>query len=113
MKLYFAAAAAITLLASAPSHATSVMSGGRSNAQDCAMAAGSSSSLTERSLNNGIVACNAAMKDNLSQTAMAGSLVNRGRSWRPVLIFNAPASRHKTPALTLRKQAHSRPATVV
>lgn len=77
MKLYFAAAA-IMLLASAPSQAASVMSGGRGNAQDCAMAAGSSSSLTARGFDNGIAACNAAMKDNLSHTAMAGTLVNRG-----------------------------------
>ena len=79
MKLYFAAAAAaLALLASAPSQAASVMSGGRSNAQDCAMAAGSSSSLTSRSFNNGIAACNAAMKDDLSHVVMAGVLVNRG-----------------------------------
>jgi tetratricopeptide (TPR) repeat protein len=78
MKLYFAAAAALALLASAPSQAASIMSGGRSNAQDCTMAAGSSSSLTTRSFNNGIAACNAAMKDDLSHTAMAGTLVNRG-----------------------------------
>jgi len=79
MKLYFAAAAAaLALLASAPSQAASVMSCGRSNAQDCTMAAASSSSMTERGFNNGIAACNAAMKDNLSHTGMAGTLVNRG-----------------------------------
>ena len=78
MKLYFAAAAALALLASAPSQAASVMSGGRSNAQDCAMAAGSSASLTSRGFNNGIAACNAALKNDLSHTAMAGTLVNRG-----------------------------------
>jgi tetratricopeptide (TPR) repeat protein len=78
MKLYFAAAAALVLLASAPSQAASVMSGGRSNAQDCAMAAGSSSSLTSRGFNNGIAACDAAMKGDLSHTALAGTLVNRG-----------------------------------
>lgn len=77
MKLYFAAAAALALFASAPSQAASVMSVGRSNAQDCAMAA-ASSSLTSRGFNNGIAACNAAMKGGLSHTAMAATLVNRG-----------------------------------
>lgn len=78
MKLFFAAAAAaIALLASVPSQAASVISAGRSNARECAMAAGSSS-LTNRGFTNGIAACNAALKNDLSHTAMAGTLVNRG-----------------------------------
>lgn len=104
MKLYFAAAAAaIALLASAPSQAASVMSAGRSNAEDCAMAAGSSSSLTSLSFSKGIAACNAAMKDNLSHTAMAGTLVNRGiiqasagHDSAAVADFNAAIARDNT-----------------
>ncbi|HVV28712.1 MAG TPA: tetratricopeptide repeat protein [Rhizomicrobium sp.] len=78
MKLYFAAAAAIALFASAPSYATSVMSAGQGVAQDCSIAAKAGASLTERGRANGIAACDAALAGDLSQYGRAGTLVNRG-----------------------------------
>ena len=78
MKLYFAAAAAIALFSSAPVQAVSVMSAGRTVQEDCFRAAASQAPLSERSLNNGIAACNAALSGDLSQLARAGTLVNRG-----------------------------------
>src|SRR5882762_540568 len=77
MKLYFAAAAAIALLASAPSQAASVMSAGRTVQEDCFRAAASPAH-TGRAVANGIAACNMALTGDLSQLARAGSLVNRG-----------------------------------
>jgi tetratricopeptide (TPR) repeat protein len=80
MKLYFAAAAAIALFASAPSQAASVMSAGSTVQEDCFRAAQSQArtSLSERSLGNGIAACNVALTGDMSQLARAGTLVNRG-----------------------------------
>lgn len=77
MKLVFAAAATAALIASMPAHATSVISAGLKPQQECAMAAGQQN-LTQRQWNNAMAACNAALKGDLSQTATAGTLVNRG-----------------------------------
>jgi tetratricopeptide (TPR) repeat protein len=77
MKLYFAAATAIALLASAPSHAASVMSAGRTVQEDCFRTAASQAH-AGRAIANGIVACNRALTGDLSQLARAGTLVNRG-----------------------------------
>jgi|AraplaMF_Col_mMF_1032025.scaffolds.fasta_scaffold00293_2 tetratricopeptide (TPR) repeat protein len=77
MKLVFAAAAAAALIASIPAHAASTMSAGIQPAQECAAAA-ARQSLTERQLNVAMAACNTALKSDLSQTATAGTLVNRG-----------------------------------
>jgi tetratricopeptide (TPR) repeat protein len=80
MKIYFAAAAAITLFASAPSQAASVMSAGSTVQEDCFRAAQSQAraSLSQRSLANGIAACNVALTRDMSQLARVGTLVNRG-----------------------------------
>src|SRR5882757_8752407 len=78
MKLYFAAAAAIALFASAPSQAASVMSAGSTAQEDCFRAAQAHTSPSERSLRNGIAACNVALTGDMSQLARAGTLVNRG-----------------------------------
>jgi tetratricopeptide (TPR) repeat protein len=78
MKLHFAAAAAIALIASAPAHAVSVMSAGKLPVQDCSTAAANAGVMSERAFNNGIAACNAALKGDLSHTAIAATLVNRG-----------------------------------
>ena len=80
MKLYFAAAAAIALFTSAPSQAASVMSAGSTIQEDCFRAAQSQAhaSLSQRSLTNGIAACNVALTGDMSQLARAGTLVNRG-----------------------------------
>jgi tetratricopeptide (TPR) repeat protein len=80
MKFHFAAAAAIALFASAPSQAASVMSAGSTVQQDCFRAAQSQAraSLSQRSLANGIAACNVALAGDMSQLARAGTLVNRG-----------------------------------
>jgi tetratricopeptide (TPR) repeat protein len=102
MKLYFAAAAAIALLASAPSQAASVMSGGQTLQEDCSHAAASQARapLSDRSLRNGIAACNAALTGDLSQLARAGTLVNRGvlqvaagRNDAAIADFNAGLAR--------------------
>jgi tetratricopeptide (TPR) repeat protein len=77
MKLYFAAAAATALLASAPSQAASVMSAGRTVQEDCFRAA-TSQAQTGRAIANGIAACNVALTGDMSQLARAGTLVNRG-----------------------------------
>jgi len=77
MKLYFAATAAIALLASAPAQAASVMSAGRTVQEDCFRAAASPAH-TDRAVANGIAACNMALTGDLSQLARAGTLVNRG-----------------------------------
>ena len=77
MKLYFAAATAIALLASAPSQAASVMSAGRTVQEDCFRAA-TSPAPTGRAIANGIAACNVALTGDMSQLARAGTLVNRG-----------------------------------
>jgi hypothetical protein len=68
MKLYFAAAAAIAVFASAPSQAASVMSAGSTVQEDCFRATQSQAHapLSERSLRNGIAACNAALTGDLS-----------------------------------------------
>src|SRR5258706_9870162 len=80
MKIYFAAAAAIAVLASAPAHAVSVMSAGQTVQEDCFRAAQSQARapLSQRSLANGIAACNVALTGDMSQLARAGTLVNRG-----------------------------------
>jgi len=80
MKLYFAAAAALALFATAPSQAASVMSAGSTVQEDCFRAAQlhARTSLSERSLRNGIAACNAALTGDMSQLTRAGTLVNRG-----------------------------------
>ena len=77
MKLYFAAAA-IALLAAAPSYAQSVMETGQPVREDCFRAAKAAQSLSERGLRLGITACNAALAGDLGQQARAGTLVNRG-----------------------------------
>jgi tetratricopeptide (TPR) repeat protein len=77
MKLYFAAAAA-ALLASMPVHAASVMSAGLKPAQECAIAAAKADALTPRQVNTALGVCNQAVAGDLSQLAMAGTLVNRG-----------------------------------
>jgi len=77
MKLYFAAAAALALLASAPSQAASVMSAGGTVQEDCFRAA-TSQAQTGRAIANGIAACNVALTGDMSQLARAGTLVNRG-----------------------------------
>jgi tetratricopeptide (TPR) repeat protein len=80
MKIYFAAAAAIALFASAPSQAASVMSAGSTVQEDCFRAAQSQARapLSQRSLANGIAACKVALTGDMSQLARAGTLVNRG-----------------------------------
>jgi tetratricopeptide (TPR) repeat protein len=80
MKIYFAAAAAIAVLASAPAHAVTVMSAGSTVQEDCFRAAQSQAraSLSQRSLANGIAACNVALTRDMSQLARVGTLVNRG-----------------------------------
>lgn len=75
MKLYFVAATAIALLASAPSQAASVMSAGRTVQEDCFRAV---QSHTARAIADGIAACNRALTGDMSQLARAGTLVNRG-----------------------------------
>lgn len=77
MKMIFAAAATAALFASMPAKATSVMSTGLKPAQECAIAAGKQN-LTDRQLRVAMAACDTALTDGLSQTAMAGTLVNRG-----------------------------------
>jgi len=77
MKLHFAAAAAIALLASSPSYAASVMSAGQTVQEDCFRAA-QSQSLSERQVRLGLSACDAALTGDMSQLARAGTLVNRG-----------------------------------
>src|SRR5690349_6076548 len=77
MKLYFAAAASIALLASSPSYAVSVMSAGQSVQEDCFRAA-QTQSPSERQVRLGLSACNAALTGDMSQLVRAGTLVNRG-----------------------------------
>ena len=77
MKMLFAAAAAAALFASMPADATSVVSAGLKPVQECAIAAGKQN-LTDRQMRVAMAACDAALKGDLSQTAMAGTLVNRG-----------------------------------
>jgi tetratricopeptide (TPR) repeat protein len=107
MKLYFAAAAALALLASAPAHSASVMSAGSTVQEDCFRAAADQARarLSERALNNGIAACSVALTGDLSQQALAGTLVNRGilqvaagRDSAAVADFNAALARD--PSLT-------------
>jgi len=80
MKLYFAAAAAMALLASSPSYAVSVMSAGQTVQEDCFRAAQTQAraSLSERQLRLGLSACDAALTGDMPQLARAGTLVNRG-----------------------------------
>jgi tetratricopeptide (TPR) repeat protein len=80
MKIYFAAAAAIAVFASAPAHAVSVMSVGQTVQEDCFRAAQSQvrAPLSQRSLANGIAACNVALTGDMSQLARTRTLVNRG-----------------------------------
>lgn len=77
MKMIFAAAAVAALIASMPAHATSVVSAGLKPAQECTTAAGKLG-LTERQMRNAMAACDAALQGDLSQTAIAGTLINRG-----------------------------------
>lgn len=77
MKSIFAAAATAALIASMPAHANSVISAGLKPVQECAIAAGKQN-LTGRQLAKAMAACNAALNSDLSQTAVAGTLVNRG-----------------------------------
>lgn len=78
MKMIFAAAAAAAaLFASMPANAASVISAGMKPAQECAVAAGQLN-LTDRQMRAGMAACDAALADDLSRTARAGTLVNRG-----------------------------------
>ena len=77
MKLHFAAAAAIALLASSPSYAASVMSAGSTVQEDCFRAA-QIQSPSERQLRQGLSACDAALTGDMSQQVRAGTLVNRG-----------------------------------
>src|SRR6266702_4800760 len=86
MKLYFAAAAAIALFASAPSQAASVMSAGSTVQEECFRAAQSQARapLSLRSLGNGIAAGNdtAAIADFDAGLArnidLAAGYMNRG-----------------------------------
>jgi tetratricopeptide (TPR) repeat protein len=80
MKIHFAAAAAVAVFASAPAHAVSVMSAGQTVQEDCFRAAEAQARapLSQRSLANGIAACNVALTGDMSQLARAGTLVNRG-----------------------------------
>jgi tetratricopeptide (TPR) repeat protein len=75
MKIYFAAAA-VALLAAAPSQAASVMTGGQTVQEDCFRA--TRAPLSERQLRLGLAACDAALTGDMSQLARAGTLVNRG-----------------------------------
>ena len=77
MKSIFAAAATAALIASMPAHANSVISAGLKPVQECAVAAGKQN-LTDRQTAKAVAACNAALNSDLSQTAIAGTLVNRG-----------------------------------
>jgi tetratricopeptide (TPR) repeat protein len=77
MKLIFAAAATAALIASMPAQANSVISAGLKPVQECAIAAGKQN-LTDRQIAVAVAACNAALNSDLSQTAIAGTLVNRG-----------------------------------
>lgn len=77
MKLIFAAATAAALFASMPANAASVISAGLKPVQECAKFAGQES-LSDRQMANAMAACDAALKNDLSQTAIAGTLVNRG-----------------------------------
>ena len=78
MKLIFAAAtAAAADFASMPANAASVISAGLKPVQECAKFAGQQS-LSDRQMANAMAACDAALKNDLSQTAIAGTLVNRG-----------------------------------
>src|ERR1700754_1786192 len=76
MKSIFLAATA-ALIASMPAHAASVMSAGLKPVQECAIAAGKQN-LSGRQMANAMMACDTALTSDLSQTAMAGTLVNRG-----------------------------------
>lgn len=80
MKLYFAAASAVALLASSPSYAESVMSAGQTVQEDCFRAAQSQGQnpLAQRELTLGLAACDAALTTDMSQSARAGTLINRG-----------------------------------
>ena len=77
MKSILAAAATAALIASMPAHANSVISAGLKPVQECAVAAGKQN-LTDRQTAKAMAACNAALNSDLSQTAIAGTLVNRG-----------------------------------
>jgi tetratricopeptide (TPR) repeat protein len=103
MKLYFAAVAAIAMIASVPAHAVSVISAGKLPVQDCSNAAANSGAMTDRAFNNGIAACNVALKGDLSHTATAATLVNRGiiqasagHDSDAVADFNAAIARDNT-----------------
>jgi tetratricopeptide (TPR) repeat protein len=76
MKSLFLAATA-ALIASMPAHAASVMSAGLKPVQECAIAAGKQN-LSDRQMANAMTACNTALNGDLSQIAIAGTLVNRG-----------------------------------
>jgi len=71
MKLVLAAAAAVAMFASAPSHAA-MMTAGRTDAQDCLRAA-QSATPSARAL----ASCNAALASDLSFNARTGTLLNR------------------------------------
>jgi len=77
MKVIFAAAVAAALIASMPAHANSIISAGLKPVQECAIAAGKLN-LSGRQIVHAMAACNAALNSDLSQIAMAGTLVNRG-----------------------------------
>lgn len=77
MKMIYAAAATAALIASMPAHASTVVSAGLKPAQECAIAAGKQD-LTARQINNAMAACDAALQGDLSQTGIAGVLINRG-----------------------------------
>jgi tetratricopeptide (TPR) repeat protein len=77
MKSIFAAAATAALIGSIPAQANSVISAGLKPVQECAMAAGKQN-LTDRQMAVAMTACNAALNSNPSQSATAGTLVNRG-----------------------------------
>jgi tetratricopeptide (TPR) repeat protein len=77
MKMIFAAAATAALIASMPAHASSVISAGVTPAQECSAAAGRTD-LSQRQTAHALAACDAALRGDLSQTIIAGTLVNRG-----------------------------------
>src|SRR6201999_3103317 len=100
MKMYFAAAA-IALVAAAPSYAQSVMSEGRSVQEVCFRGAHDSQTLSQRSVSKAIAACNTALSDDQSALARAGTLANRGtlqvalhNDDAAVADFNAALSRN-------------------
>jgi tetratricopeptide (TPR) repeat protein len=77
MKIQFAAAAAIALLASAPCFAATVHAG-LAESEACSRAAAHASTASRFELRNAIPHCDGALSGDLSQNDRAATLVNRG-----------------------------------